>query len=171
MVPSLDPRKHWVCLTASSEWLAAVVAALHPSLHDIFSFLGSQVLGRSWVYQGRPLLDKPWTNRPDSSVLFCLPSNLYTVMMPAALSCQKLGLLKVLTTPSFCVSMSRDLPCTLHTQVLFSPVHSPSLVGPSIRREDFFAGISDYGLPLSDLPLTLSHFLPHACSRDIYFSS
>lgn len=59
----------------------------------------SQVLGRSWVYQGRPLLDKPWANRPDSSVLFCLPSNLYTVMMPAALSCQKLGLLKVLTTP------------------------------------------------------------------------
>ncbi|KIK21488.1 hypothetical protein PISMIDRAFT_540245 [Pisolithus microcarpus 441] len=56
-------------------------------------------------------------------------------MMPAALSCQKLGLLKVLTTPSFCVSMSRDLPCTLHTQVLFSPVHSPSLVGPSIRRK------------------------------------
>lgn len=171
MVPSLDPRKHWVCLTASSERLAAVVAALHPSLHDIFSFLGSQVLGRSWVYQGRPLLDKPWTNRPDSSVLFCLPSNLYTVMMPAALSCQKLGLLKVLTTP---LSASACPAICLVLSILRFYFH------PYTRRPSWahlldenldFAGVSDYGLPLSDLPLTLSHFLPHACSRDIYFTS
>lgn len=57
--------------------------------------------------------------------------------------------------------MSRDLPCTLHTRFLFSPVHSLSLVGPSLDENlDFFAGVSDYGLPFPDLPLTRSYFLP-----------
>lgn len=63
MVPSLDPRKHWVCLTASSERLAAVVAALHPSLHDLFSFLGfsgsRSLLGVSGPTSLRQALDQP----------------------------------------------------------------------------------------------------------------
>lgn len=125
--------------------------------HHCTIFFLSWVLGRSRVYQGRPLLDKPWANRQDASVLFCLSSNLYTVMMPAVLSCQMLGP----HHPSFCVSMSRDLPCTLHTRFLFSPVHSLSLVGPSLDENlDFFAGVSDYGLPFPDLHLpVLTSFL------------
>lgn len=171
MVPSLDPRKHWVCLTASSERLAAVVAALHPSLHDLFSFLGfsgsRSLLGVPGPTSLRQALGQP--PRLLRLILFALQplhgNDASSLVLSKARSSEGPH------HPSFCVSMSRDLPGTLHTRVLFSPVHSPSLVGPSIRREDFFAGISDYGLPLSDLPLTLSHFLPHACSRDIYFSS